>query len=207
MPLAVGMDAVWLKFEGGVSFSDLVEFAPHRRVDIDHVPALGAFRDEPLGEGDEVLLMWVRRVGRIVDGRGAQNDLFCTGFQGRVAQACDRLAEALESGVIVWQAAAIVHSVAGHDQVWFRGRKGALESGADTWSWKSKFFQMFGIFFGQKIRSCFAREADVDDFDLMALSEEPAFNIGHVIASLGDAVAKKNDSLNASERGRCGVRH
>jgi hypothetical protein len=66
---------------------------------------------------------------------------------------------------------------------------------------------MMSVFFGQKIRSRFAREADVDDFDLLTLREEPAFHVGHVIARLGDAVAKKNDSLNASERGRCGVRH
>ena len=65
---------------------------------------------------------------------------------------------------------------------------------------------MVGIFFGQKIRSRFTRKADVDDFDLLTLREEPAFYVGHVIAGLGDAVAKKNDSLNASERCRSGVR-
>ena len=202
MPLAVRMYAVRLKLEGGVGFSDLVEFASHRGVDIDHGPAIGAFRDEPLTECDEVLLVWIGSVGGIVDGRGAQNDLFGAGFQGRVAQACDRLAEALEAGFIVWQAAAIVHSVAGHDQVGFRGLKGAIESGANTGPGKSEFFQMAGIFFGQKIRSRFTGEADVDDFDLEALREKPALDVGHVIARLGDAVAKKNDFLNTSQRGR-----
>jgi hypothetical protein len=48
-----------------------VEFAPHRGVDIDHSPALGAFRDEPLGEGDEVLLVGVRGAGGIVNRWGA----------------------------------------------------------------------------------------------------------------------------------------
>ena len=76
-------------------------------MNIDYGPAIGAFRDEPLAEGDKVLLVGVRGAGGIVDGRGAQNDLFGTGFEGRVAQACDRLAEALEAGFIVWQAAAI----------------------------------------------------------------------------------------------------
>ena len=175
-------------------------------MNIDHGPAIGAFRDEPLAEGDEVLLVGVRGAGGIVDGRGAQNDLFGTGFEGRVAQACDRLAEALEAGFIVWQTAAIVHSVAGHNEVWLRGRKGAIEAGANTGTWKSEFFQMKGVFLGQKIGGRFAREADVEDFDLLTLREEPAFYVGHVIAGLGDAVAKKNDSLNASERCRSGVR-
>jgi hypothetical protein len=50
-------------------------------MNIDHGPAIGAFRDEPLAEGDEVLLVGVWGAGGIVDGWGAQNDLFGPAFK------------------------------------------------------------------------------------------------------------------------------
>ena len=58
---------------------------------------------------------------------------------------------------------------------------------------------MARIFLRRQVGRGFTAETEVQDFGLDAVRQQPAFHIGDVFAALRDAVAEKNDAVNAAQ--------
>ena len=55
---------------------------------------------------------------------------------------------------------------------------------------------------GRQLGRRLASQAKVQNFNLKAAREQPAFAINYIVAGLCDAIAKKDDTMNAPQRSR-----
>ena len=199
-----GVDPVACQEEGRVLGAAGLESRAHRRMDVDDIPALGPFAQQPLGVTSEVFVVRADHAGfpRILDRRRAEHDASGTGFQYSIAQRGAGVAKALRSALVGRQGHAVIHPVAGDHEVGLGGFQNAPQALADEGPAETETFEVVIVFFGREVGDRFAAQAEADDFNRDVLRRKPAVEISDVIAGLCDAVAEHDDASDVLEHRR-----
>ena len=214
----VGMDAVFRERERRVVGAALRECGGHGAVDVDHGPAAGALREQPSGVTGENLIVareWrgirIQPGGqdlggdgqRIEDGRREENDRGAGG-DDRGVQPVDALAKRGEAIFGEGKINAVVHAVAGDDEVGLGLRQHAAETFAEIGAGK---FSAGVTGFGEAGNG-FAGKPEVDDLaaPIGGAGVDHGLDEVHIRPAEGDAVPEEQNAPGGVDgrRQRCG---
>ena len=212
--VAEGVDVDAVVGEGvvGLAFASRGHVVVDGGVDVDDVGHLGFEREDPLGvAGDDVAVIVLVNVAPGEDGcaeidgvlfgaggldvegrRGDEDELGTAGF--------DFFDEALDAFLVGDEAVvgegvvdAIVHAVAGDDEVGFGFGEGAVEALGDVGSWE-------GVAGFGESGDALGAEADGDDFGSVSLKVKGGLQVGDEVAGIGDGVAEEDDAVGGEDR-------
>ena len=201
-PLAgvVGMDGVGDEGEGGILFPLGVEEGLHRRVGVDHRPAIGPLREEP----GRVFLEYpfvvgvaggvIRAGAAVVDRRREMDDL-CAGLLHLIVELFDPGLVGGETGVVERQIDAAVHPVAGDDEIGLHHRENAREPFMDIGAGElAAGMPLLG-----EPGAGLARQPDRDHVARQSLGLHPGRERRHPATVVRDAVTEDADPLRGRE--------
>ena len=202
-PLAgvVGMDGIGDEGVGGILFTLGVEEGLHRRVGVDHRPAIGPLREKPSRVFLEHPLVvgvtgGVIRAGTAVVERRREVDDLRPCLLNFVVELFDPGLVGGETGVVERQIDAAVHPVAGDDEIGLHHREDACETLMDIGTGKLAA----GMPLLREPGAGLAREPDGDHIARQPLGLHPGRERRHPATVVGDAVAENADPL-------CGREH
>ena len=135
---------------------------------------------------------------RIKDG-GREVDDLGTGGCDFFAEFGDAFLMGGEAFVGEREVDAVVHAVAGDDEVGFGLREDAVEAFVEIRAWEFAA----GVTFLGEARDGFAGEAEVEEFEceIRVFGDEGGFDVSDVGATVGDAVAEEDDAFGLGEFG------
>ena len=201
-PLAgvVGMDGVRDEGVSGIGRALGVEEGLHRRVGIDHRPAIGPPREEPRRVLLEHTLVvgftgGVIRAGTAVVDRRREVDDLRPALLHLVVELLHSGLVGGETGVVEWQIDAAVHPVAGDDEIGLHHGEDASEPLVDIGAGELAG----GMPLLREPGAGLAREPDGDHIARQPLGLHPGRERRHPATVVGDAVAENTDPLRGRE--------
>ena len=206
-----GMDAIRSEDESGICDTMFLQVVVHRRVDIDDIPTFRALFDQPGGVFIEHVI--VSLVRRAVFGQAGRERLLFNGIgikrrRGHVHELCagrfnlraqleHSFAELRRTFLSVRIIDAVVHPVAGDDEVGLRLRQHAVEPLMQIGPGKTAA-RMAGL---GKSGDRLARQTEIDELDLAVGEFRHGIRLDafDVMTAVRDAVAEEDDAFDAGQ--------
>lgn len=205
------MDAIAREGESGIAVAAGLEFDVHRRMDVDDLPAVGFLRDEPFGIFVEDLVVAFEGLfvfvaaggerlafyGNGIEDRWRDVDYGCAGGGGFFAEFQNAFAKFSEAVFGEGIVDAVVHAIAGEDEVGLDLGEGAIEAFVEVGSRELAA----GVAGFGKAGNGFAGEAEIDDveFEGWILAARVGFEEFNVFPAVGDAVAEEKNAARAGD--------
>ena len=192
MPLGSRVDTVTRVLELRILLPLLGECRLHDGVQIDYLPSVLAFRDQPFGVGRHDVVVIELGVGFVVDRRGHEDDLpsLCLDL---IFQALHTLLVLGEAFIVERHVDPAVDPVAGDDEIGSQSFEGTIQTLVHIGSGEPvSQVTRFG-----KAGHGFARNALVQYLraELRMVDRQPSLEKNNVLAPVGDAVPEEDNLL------------